>query len=1045
MSTRFIVSAVVGVAVGYFAGPQAGLQAFSLTYGVTGSLDPNKKVQGPRLDDLKMASAAYGAPIAYVEGHPRLAGNIVWSTDKREVAHESTQDGKGGPGVDTTLYTYECDLIVMIAENPGKVARRIWSNGALIWTAGDDATDTSIDASSVGNSWREIRFYPGGSTQMPDPTYEAAVGVGNAPAYRDRSTIVIVGLNLGQNGQFPVLTFELADSANGTAHRTDSQLYEESGAVAGVTAHQAYVGPLHSLYIPDFDGSFLTRDFTQINWDEDAVPQISISSGSLPDCGFPTNFVIGSSDEPYWIANGSTVYLSDSLGVSTTNVNFSTVNHYARYQSETLIMLSGNLPTLPRGLALIDGTVTATSYTPYSAAKSGSIWYVMPSAVDGTIRTYTIVGSVPVAGGTIVDPRPTGGSGGMLLADTVTGTLYLMYAGDVYEWSGSAWSTYLTGLPSYLRQASSTVPADVTISNGDLYAVSSPSTNVYRVWRARISNVYPATDASLDEVVQRQWQRAGLSLSYLDVTDLAGLNVRAMAISQVTAPRQVIETLASAYVFECVESGAIVRMKLRGGAPVLTIPYDDLGGTEGDPVEAFPRTRGNELELPAQVSVKFANVDDDYQDGNESSTRLATGSSIVSTIEVPLGLTPTEAKRLAEISVTDAMASLIRFGPVGLTRKYAAIEPTDVLLITGKTGSTYRIRVLKRTDSGGLANIEGVLDDATAINSSAVTSGGYNNTTIVRAKSPTDLELMDIPILRDGDNDPGFYAAAKPTTTDPWSGYSLLESDDDTTYLKIYESTVEAVIGTCSSTLATFTGGNTVDSVNTVSVDVGAGTLSSTTLDVLTNGTTNAALVGSEIIQFSTATLIGAGQYTLSGLLRGRRGTEWALNGHVADERFVLLTSATLRRVTDQLSDINVSRYWKGVTFGASIAHTASQVFSDTGIGLKPFAPVDFMVTRDATTSDITIAWHRRSRLSSRFLAEGVNPPLGEASEAYAVEIWNSTYTTLKRTISTSSATASYSAADQTTDFGSPQSTIYARVYQISSSVGRGYSLQAAA
>ena len=100
MSTRLIVSAVVGVAVGYFAGPQAGIQAFSLTYGVTGGLDPNKKVQGPRLDDLKMASASYGAPVAYVEGHPRIAGNIVWSTDKREVATETSDGGKGGPGVE---------------------------------------------------------------------------------------------------------------------------------------------------------------------------------------------------------------------------------------------------------------------------------------------------------------------------------------------------------------------------------------------------------------------------------------------------------------------------------------------------------------------------------------------------------------------------------------------------------------------------------------------------------------------------------------------------------------------------------------------------------------------------------------------------------------------------------------------------------------------------------------------------------------------------------------------------------------------------------
>jgi hypothetical protein len=74
-----------------------------------------------------------------------------------------------------------------------------------------------------------------------------------------------------------------------------------------------------------------------------------------------------------------------------------------------------------------------------------------------------------------------------------------------------------------------------------------------------------------------------------------------------------------------------------------------------------------------------------------------------------------------------------------------------------------------------------------------------------------------------------------------------------------------------------------------------------------------------------------------------------------------------------------------------------------------------------------------------------VDVPLGEASESYDVEIWDSAYTTLKRTFAAlSAATASYTAAQQTTDFGSAQSTVYVRVYQLSAIVGRGYKLQGA-
>jgi len=977
MSTRLIVSAVVGVAVGYFAGPQAGFQAFSLTYGVTGSLDPNKKVQGPRLDDLKIASGSYGAPIAYIEGHPRVAGNIVWCTDKREIANEASQPGKGGPGIDTTTFTYECDLVIMLSENPGVLPRRCWSNGALIWSAADDASNETLTASQQTNSWRELRMYDGNSSQMPDPTYEAAVGVGNAPAYRDRSTIVIVGLNLGASGQFPVLTWEASAGATTTTSTTfllDAPLLSDLHDITTPAATETISGT------------------TPVSSGTETAFNSSTPSGSYVKYTEATmNLAVQASTDLFTCQAG--IIFDTASGGGT--CKFFTVGQEGGNLLTFNATLSGGVLSMSVLVEYSPGQLVASVGTPPGVHPDGSYpIYKMTAAANGDVKFYiddalvaSFTGWPRAAKDVWIGPRGFGSGGVVMEARNLE-----CYLGDEPD--------------SFTR---------ITM-----------------------------TDPPLTEVVQRQWQRAGLDLAYLDVVGLAGKNVRAMAVSQVTSPRQIIDTLAAAYLFECVESGAIVRMVPRGGAPVATIAYDDLGATEGESIDPFPRTRGNELELPAQVNVKFANVDDDYQDGNESSTRLATGSDIVSTVEVPIGLTPTEAKRLAEISVTDGLASIIRFGPVGLTRKFASIEPTDVLLITGKTGSTYRVRVLKRTDSGGIANIEGVLDDATAINSNAITSGGYNSSSIVRAMGATDLELLDIPILRDSDDAPGIYAAAKPIE-DPWSGYSLLVSPDSTTFSKIYDSTARAVIGTCTSTLGNFTGGNSVDESNSLNVDIGDGELSSVTLSSLINGSENAALIGSEIIQFATATLTSPGLYTLTRLLRGRRGTEWAIDEHVANERFVLLTASSLRRVTDQLSDIDVPRYWKGVTFGASATNTPFQGFTDTGVGLMPFAPVDLSIARDSGIGDATIEWDRRSRLSSRFMAEGIDPPLGESSEAYAVEIWNSTYTTLKRTISASSSSASYSAADQTTDFGSTQSTIYVRIYQISASIGRGYPLQASA
>jgi hypothetical protein len=72
----------------------------------------------------------------------------------------------------------------------------------------------------------------------------------------------------------------------------------------------------------------------------------------------------------------------------------------------------------------------------------------------------------------------------------------------------------------------------------------------------------------------------------------------------------------------------------------------------------------------------------------------------------------------------------------------------------------------------------------------------------------------------------------------------------------------------------------------------------------------------------------------------------------------------------------------------------------------------------------------------------GVAVPVGETSESYELEVWNSTYATLKRTFSgLTSPSATYTAVQQVSDFGLNQETLYLKWYQLSSVVGRGVPL----
>ena len=72
-----------------------------------------------------------------------------------------------------------------------------------------------------------------------------------------------------------------------------------------------------------------------------------------------------------------------------------------------------------------------------------------------------------------------------------------------------------------------------------------------------------------------------------------------------------------------------------------------------------------------------------------------------------------------------------------------------------------------------------------------------------------EVELLDIPILRDGDNTPGFYAAFGATGT--WSGAELAKSSDDVTYERVLTASDLAVMGVTTTVLGTWAGGNVFD------------------------------------------------------------------------------------------------------------------------------------------------------------------------------------------------------------------------------------------
>jgi hypothetical protein len=104
-----------------------------------------------------------------------------------------------------------------------------------------------------------------------------------------------------------------------------------------------------------------------------------------------------------------------------------------------------------------------------------------------------------------------------------------------------------------------------------------------------------------------------------------------------------------------------------------------------------------------------------------------------------------------------------------------------------------------------------------------------------------------------------------------------------------------------------------------------------------------------------------------------------------------------------------------------------------TGRGLVPLSPVHLRGSRSG--GDLTITWKRRTRVGGDSW-DSVEVPLGEDAERYEIDILDGI--NVVRTLSATSPTATYTAAQQTDDFGSPQSSVSLRITQLSTTAGRG-------
>lgn len=574
-----------------------------------------------------------------------------------------------------------------------------------------------------------------------------------------------------------------------------------------------------------------------------------------------------------------------------------------------------------------------------------------------------------------------------------------------------------------------------------------PASQFLSVKGVRSFSTVTPTCVSVESVQRDICFRVGLAAGQIDTAPLAAITRELCSFvwDEVSAGRQPTEVLMAFYFYEMVMSGKKIKFVPRGGASVTTIPYSELGAADpGSFKEPLALRPGNDLERPAQVAITYVNIDDDYKPDTQLSDRLVSAtSSTIDARQIAIGSTPSEVKKVADVQLLDLIIGSL--GTVVCVRgKYSRLEPTDCFNAVGPDGTVVRLRSVQATDAYPLMEHQAVLDDASILVSEGITSAVYTPQTEVAGIVKTIMRLMDIPILRDSDDAPGIYVAARGDKA-RFPGAMIVDSSDDVTFRSKAQVRESALIGDTTTALTDWTGGHEVDEISTVEVDMGPfGVLNSTTRAVIfADLGTNLILIGDELLQFLTATFISTGKYQLRGLLRGLRGTEQHMTGHKLGERAIVLRAFGVRRITHTLVDIKVLKYYRGITSGRTLNTATSVRFRDTGVSLMPFSPVNMRATRNAS-NDAVITFERRTRRQTQMIgALGVIAPLGEADERYETEFYSDgTFTTIVRMVPTTTPTVPYSAANQTADGLTPGAPLHIRTRQMSATVGRGFALE---
>lgn len=434
--------------------------------------------------------------------------------------------------------------------------------------------------------------------------------------------------------------------------------------------------------------------------------------------------------------------------------------------------------------------------------------------------------------------------------------------------------------------------------NAELLSVAMNTQNRLQ-FRVRFAQVDPddtryKVQASpfLADIVQDLLGRSGVDRGDVDVTDLYTETLGYKCASQAGADAY-IQPLRQAFFFDVSEYDKKIRFPMRGGPAVAQVSVDHMLDDHGD--SPLHMERVQEAELLRKVSVISIDPAAGYAAMTQSAERRSNTVAATSeaTTEVPITMSSDEAATVASKRIKVAWGELHK-ADFRLGVPWSSLTPADVIEVTDKRGSRYRMRVVSVSEDTGQIEIEAIEDADFAYRSSAsgIAPAPPRSTTPGLVGDTTPIP-MNLPALRTSDNVPGIYVATFGGGTG-WTGAEFwLSADDGQTYSPIGGVDIGSTVGTLDTAITAAT--------DPFSVTLDQGELFNATPEQLAARQNAFAILTAgvaEIGQFANATEGATLQYELDTVTRGLLDTTAA--PHDAGDRFVLLDDSVVFLPIDQ-------------------------------------------------------------------------------------------------------------------------------------------------